>query len=734
MNQYRPSRREFLKSGAIVGGGLVIGFTLGGCDPAQMPPVDTISGSFLPNAFLQITPESEVIFYCPRDEMGQGITTGLATLIGEELGMDPADIHLRFAGVHADYNNPEMGLQATGGSTSMKAHYYQLRQVAANVREAMISAAAKDLGVKPEAVGIEDGEVVAAGKRHALGDFVATAAVTPVPEEAPLKDAASFRYIGKEMPRIDSVAKATGTAEFGMDIDIPGMFHAVISRGPVVGGQVVSYNEETVSKMPGVTDVVQIESGVAVVAEKFWQANQAAQALEVEWKLLAAPVNTAQIRADYQQALDGEDGVSTSGEGDIEAGFAGSAHLIENQYWTPFLAHAPMEPMNAVVRVNKEKGEADLWSGTQGPVGAQGLVARYAGLDPDKVRVHSTYLGGAFGRRGVLSHVVEATQVAVATGKTIKLVWTRPDDIKNGVYRPASLMKIKAGVDGDGRITAWQARRVGANITPDILRNTLPGVTHGIPEGVISWLADTSNSVFSNLLVDYSSIEGLFEDYDLPNREITHVTRNHSVPVSYWRSVGHSFTAFAKEMAIDELAEKAGLHPVELRVRNTKRNPRLKAVMEVARDRMNSMKVADGHQLGFAAHGSFGSHVAEVAEVSVANDKIRVHKVLCVVDCGIAVNPDIIRAQMEGAIMYGLTAALYGNLEIEQGEIRESNFHDYPILRMDEAPHVEVVIMESSADPTGVGEPGLPPIAPAVANAVYAATGRRLTSLPLKLA
>ena len=726
------SRRHFLRATGVAGGGLVVGFSLTGCGSAPWP-MKAIAGAFTPNAFLQITADNEIRFHCPRDEMGQGVTTGLTTLVAEELDVAPWRVQVELAGAHSAYTNPEFGVQTTGGSTSIKAHYLPLRQAGADVRAVLLQAAAEDLSVPIAQLATDDGHVVSNGKRLPYGQFAATAAGLAMPEDTPLKDAGEFRYIGKPFPRLDGLAKATGTAVYGIDVEVPGMHHAVVRRSPVAGATIETADSTKAAAMPGVTDVVPVASGIAVVAKKHWQAKSAADALELTWRQPPlAEVDTARIKADYAEAMANEEGDSAASQGDVEAAFAAARTVVENEYWAPYLAHAPMEPMSAVVRV--ENGAADVWTGSQGPSVAQGLTARYAGLDADQVRSHQTYLGGAFGRRATLTHVIEATQIAVATGKPIHLLWSREDDLKSGVYRPASLMKLKAGMNGDGQISAWSAKRVGGNIMPETLRNMLPGAFPGLAQGVIDWTVGMADGAFDGWMVDPMSVEGLHEDYDLPNHEVSHVTRDHGLPLTFWRSVGHSFTAFAKETMVDELAEQAGIEAVELRLRNTGNNPRLNNVIRIAGERMGDMRPAAGHALGFAAHGSFGSYVAEVAEVSVQDGAIRVHKVLCVVDCGRAINPDIVRAQMEGAVMYGLTAALHGNLELEDGEIRQSNFHDYPILRMDEAPAVEVAIVGGDEAPTGVGEPGLPPIAPAVANAVYRATGQRLRSLPLKLA
>ena len=680
---------------------------------------------------LQLSADNTLRFYCPRDEMGQGVTTGLATLIGEELDFDPARFVIEMGAPHPAYVNPLFGLQGTGGSTSMAAHFTQLRQIGADTRQLLLRAAAADLGVAMADLGTDDGEIVIAdGKRHPYGRFVATAMTLPDAAPSALKPSAEFVYIGKDLPRIDSLDKATGTTTFGIDIELDDLHYGVVRHAPVAGGTVRSIDAGRALAMPGVVDVVLVATGVGVVARKFWQAKKAESVLEVEWDLPdLADVDTERLRADYLAALD-EPGEAAEEEGDLAVGFQNTTH-VEADYWAPYLAHAPMEPMNAVVRI--EDGVADIWSGTQAIGIAQGIVARVAGIDKENVRAHNTYLGGGFGRRATLTHVVEATELAVATKKPVKVLWSREDDIRAGVFRPASLMRIRAGIAPGGAISAWQAKRSGGNILPETLRNALPGaLPTAIPDGFILWAADLADSVFGGWMVDTSSVEGLADDYDFPNRSLHHVTKDHGLPLTFWRSVGHSYTAFAKESMIDELAAAAGLDPVEVRLENTIGNPRLRNVIEIAAERMRTMRHAPDRALGFAAHRSFNSSVAEIAEVSVTNGAIRVHRVVCVIDWGLAVNPDVVRAQMEGGVMYGLTAALHGELDLKAGSVTQSNFHDYPILRMDEAPAVDVVIVASDGPPTGVGEPGVPPIAPAVANAVFNLTGERLRELPLK--
>lgn len=731
MNVAQLSRRQFLKGIGITGGGLVIGFSLTGCGGDPLPVIGD-KGDYVPNAFLQITPRNEFIFYCARDEMGQGVSTGLATLLGEELDVSPDRFDIRFPGVHPDYGHPAFGgVQSTGGSASIRGHFLPMRQTGANVRAQIVNAASMDLGVPVADIETEDGHILAGGNRYPYAQFIATAETLTVPEEAPLKVSRDFSYIGKESVRLDGVEKSTGTAVYGIDIDLPDMYYALVKRCPVYGGKVKRFDQSKAEEMPGVTEVVQVSSGIAVVAKTFWQAKQALAQLAVEWDLPElARLSTDQVKADYQQALDETSGNTTEEEGDLSLAFREDETVVESDYWTPYLAHAPLEPMNAIVRI--ENGEVDVWTGVQGPIFAQGHAARALDIDKDKVRVHNTQLGGGFGRRLAPSHVGEAAEIAAATGKTIKLTWTREDDIQHGVFRPASLMRIKASLNAGGIITGWKAKRVGGNILPDRMASALPGVLpSSIPDGMLNSLVSTADSVLTNWMVDTTSIEGLAGDYDFPNRQVEHVTVNHGLPLSFWRSVGHSYTAFAKECVIDELAHTAGVDAVEMRLENTRNNPRLNRVIEIAGDRMKSWQPTGS--LGFASHASFYSYAAQVADVSVDSNVIRVNKVLCVIDCGQVINPDIVRAQMEGAVVFGLTAALHGELSIENGAIKQSNFHDYPMLRMNESPDVEVIIVESIEDPTGVGEVGLPPVAPAVANAVFAATGRRLTSLPLKL-
>ena len=734
MKAVNVSRRRFLQTSAVTGGGLVVGFSLSGCSsaPAPFPMADAV-GAWTPNAFLQVLPDNTIRFYTARSEMGQGVTTGLATLVGEELDVDPLDMDIRLAGAHDDYVNPEFGMQGTGGSTSIRAHYMQLRQVGANTRAMILVAASQDLGVPVSSLSTENGHIVRGASRHPYADFITTAESLNIDTDATLKSPSQFKYIGQETRRVDAIAKATGSAQFGIDVDIPDLHYAVVVRAPVAGATVRSVEATVAQNMSGVTDVFEIGNGVAVVAKSFWQAKQAAAKVEVDWENVAlGQINTETLYADYAAALDAGDGVQRPDEGDVEEALSAAKTVREAEYWAPLLAHAPMEPMNATVRIDGDR--AEVWTGIQFPFAVPAIVSRVANIPADNVQFHQTYLGGGFGRRGTVSHLTEVAQIAVQSSKAVQLVWTREDDIQQGPFRPASLMRIKAGVDADGNLTAWDAMRAGANISPDSYRTLLPAAFPWMGDALAEGVAQLSEMYFEKFSTDKSSTEGLFEDYDHANTRVTHMTVDHDLPLTFWRSVGHSYTAFAKESMIDEMAEAAGMDEVAFRLQNTQNSPRLNNVIRVAGELMAKMNPSAGHHLGFAAHNSFHTDVAEIAEVSVENGQIRVHRVTCVLDCGQAVNPDIVRAQMEGGVVYGLTAALYGGLNLERGAIKESNFHDYPMLRMNESPEIKVVIIDSGTEPTGVGEPGLPPIAPAVANAVYKATGQRLRSLPLQLA
>lgn len=725
------SRRHFLRSSATLGGGLVVAVALPGCSFNGALPIESGEDSFTANAFLQISANNEIRFFCPSDEMGQGVRTGLATLVGEELDVHPATMTVESAGSHKAYINPEFGVQLTGGSNAVRVFWEPLRQVGADTRALILNAAAQDLGVPVDQLDTDNGAVLLGEQRYPYADFIATAATLPMPENSPLKASKDFRYIGTEFTRVDALAKSTGSARFGIDADIPGMVVAVVVRPPVAGARALSWDSAAVEGMTGIVAVVPISSGIAVVAENYWRANQGAKALQVEWQQTKlAAISSAQVKQDLRAALDANDDVVASEDGEIDTALT-VANVHSAEYFAPYLAHAPLEPVNATLRIDGDR--ADLWTGVQSVQAAQGLIERVTGLPRGNIRVHNLYLGGGFGRRGTLTHIVEVAEIALAVDQPVQLLWSREDDLQHGLYRPASLMRMQAAIDEQGHITGWQGRRAGANITGDTLANMLPAVFPAMPAAALNGLAGALDYLMANWSVDPSSVEGLHETYSFGSHRVSHCTVNHGLPVTFWRSVGHSYTAFAVESMMDELAEQAGLDPLEFRLRNTTDRPRMHALLKVAKDAYERMEVGAGRYLGVACHSSFFSDVVQIAEVSVEQGELRVHRVTCVADVGTAINPDIVRAQLEGAVMFGLTAALYGEITLDQGRVQQSNFHNYPILRMDAAPAVDVILANSGGDPTGIGEPGVPPIAPAVANALYRATGVRRRELPLKV-
>jgi CO/xanthine dehydrogenase Mo-binding subunit len=735
MSLQSPGRRDFLKLMGVAGGGLIVGASLTGCG-TELPGASE-QGALVANAFIQILPSGQVQVYIPANEMGQGVWTGLTTLVAEELKTPPEQIRVKHAGVHPDYTNPLLKIQATGGSTAIAGFYAPLRQAAANVRETLRLAAARQLKTGLDDIRLAEGKVQALGRDYSFGLFTGTAAQLPPVESAPLTANEDFQYIGKVDQRLDAIAKCTGTAAFGIDVEVPEMRKAVVKRCPVNGGKLKSHNGGTVESLPGVDAVVVLEHGIAVIAESYWQAKKAAESLQITWDLPElAQQSTEQILGAMHSAL----AKLESGEGDADevesrgdiGGLAAAEHQLSAQYSFPYLAHATMEPMNCAVRIEHDR--CDVWVGAQSNQLVRDCAARYSGLDRDNVHVHDCFLGGGFGRRSHLDFVAEAVQVARHSGLAVQVIWSREDDMRHDYFRPASVASIRAGFDGNGKISHWRARRAGGNILPYMMDDVVDVVTTGVlPLSVANWLSKRGYGVFDGWAADPSSVEGLFEDYDFPNLQVEHCTVDAGVRLGFWRSVGFSANTFAKEVFMDEIASQLAIDPVELRLRNLADNPRMAHVVRTAAKRAGWGEPTEpGRFQGFAAQQSFGSLVAQVVELSVDNGNIVLHKVVCAVDCGVAVNPDIVRAQMESGIIFGATAALYGRVDFQKGSAQQSNFHDYRLLRMNETPAMDIHIIESAEAPTGVGEPGVPPIAPAIATALYAATGVRYRSLPLQ--
>lgn len=726
MNDIRPideSRRQFLKLGA--------GLTLALYLPEAAAKAASASGAeaakvalLEPNAFVRIGADNLVTVIVKHLEMGQGVYTGLPTLVAEEL--DAAWSQIRVEGAPADaerYANTFWGkYQGTGGSNAVANSFEQLRRAGATARAMLVSAAAQKWNVPVEAINVRDGVVSTKGHKASFGELAVAAAELPVPEEVKLKNPKDFVLIGKQrLPRKDNRPKIDGSALYTQDVRLPGMLTAVVAHPPRFGAKLKAFDSAAALKIKGVTDVVMIPSGIAVVAETFWAAKKGRDVLRIEWDESAAfKLGSAEILAQYKQ-LATQPGASARNDGDADAALAKAAKTLEAAFEFPFLAHAAMEPLDCVIQMTHDS--AEVWNGEQFQTADQTAVAWRLAIHKKDVKINMLYAGGSFGRRANphSDYLLEATNVAIAiNGKApVKLIWTREDDMRAGYFRPAYYHTLQAGLDEKGQPIAWKHRIVGQSI--------VAGTT--FEAGMVK------NGV------DATSVEGAANlPYAIPNLAVDLHSPKLPVPVQWWRSVGSSHTAFSTEVFLDELAHAAGQDALTFRRSLLKDKPRHLAALELAAEKagwnkpLAAGKSGEKRGRGIAVHEAFHTWVAEVAEVTVKPDgSFKVDRVVCAVDCGIAVNPDVIRAQMEGGIGFGLSAALHGAITFRDGQVEQSNFHDYPILRIHEMPKVEVHIVASAEKPSGVGEPGVPPIAPAVANALFAATGQRLRTLPLRL-
>jgi|TARA_B100000315_G_scaffold183738_2_gene172686 CO/xanthine dehydrogenase Mo-binding subunit len=727
MSGIQITRRKFLVGGATAVGGLALGVSFTENKVAALPNVT--AGALQPNAWLQITPDNRIVFQLDKTEMGQGVISSMPAIIAEELEVDPRAMVVELAPVHGDFQDP---MQMTGGSSSIRTRWDVLRETGAKARTMLIEAAAARWGVPVDQCFARDGRIHLkdADRSASFGELADDAAKLPVPDEVSLKNPADYRYVGQPLRRLDSIAKSTGTAEFGLDVDVPHALTAVVLRNPHFGGPIDSFDAREAEQMPGVKNILQISSGIAVVADSYWHARKAAEKVTVEWNRgPLAGVSSDSIRRTWEEQAK-EEGKSVRSDGEGIEGLELASEVTTAVYEVPYLAHATMEPMNTTASVTPDGIE--VWSPNQGPQIVQALVADALDVPLDQVTVHTTLLGGGFGRRGIPDYAVDPVEISKAIGQPVKVVWSREDDMKHDYYRPATYNLLKAGLDDGGKVQTWTHRIVA----PSIMATLLPTMGVLAPQWMPDWLTDFLVSSAGSLMKtrDGSSHEGAGNHpYQIDNIEVDHVYFDPGIPLGFWRSVGHSQNAFVIESFIDELAYKAGEDPYAFRKRLLAGNDRLLTVLDLAAEKSGWGNVKDGLSQGIAIHESFGSVVAEVAEVSVKNNKIKVERVVCAVDCGLAVNPDIVKAQMESGIVFGLTAALKGEITIDEGAVVESNFHDYQMLRMNESPDIEVYIIPHDDKPTGVGEPGTPPIAPAVANAVYAATGQRIRRLPLRL-
>ncbi|MBI5442823.1 MAG: xanthine dehydrogenase family protein molybdopterin-binding subunit [Deltaproteobacteria bacterium] len=708
------SRRDFLRVGAVLGGGLIIGLRLGGAGRRAEAAGTSEGAPFAPNAFLRIGRDDSITIVVGKSEMGQGVFTSLPLLVAEELEADWKRVRVRAALVDLAYDHTAFGMQMTGGSSSVWSSFDQLRRAGATAREMLVAAAAETWKVSPGECRAEKGFVIHARSRRRLsfGQLADRAARRVPPKDVTLKDPKEFQLIGRPTKRLDSPEKVVGAATFGLDVRRAGLLTAVLARPPVFGARLKGFDGARAAAVPGVKAVVAVDTGVAVAATSFWAARLGRDALSVEWDPgPTTALSTAGLREQFF-ALAKDPGAVARHDGKAAEALASAAKRLEAVYEVPYLAHAAMEPLNCTVELTPDACE--IWTGTQFQTVDRGAAAQVAGLKPEQVQIHTTFLGGGFGRRAnpASDFVREAVQVAKAVAAPVKVVWTRDDDTRGGFYRPMSVSALAAGLDAEGRPVAWTHRIV----VPSILAGT-PFESSMVKDGI-----------------DETSVEGAADlPYAVPHVLVDLHSPRPGIPVLWWRSVGHSFTAFAVEGFLDELAHAAGRDPFEYRRSLLAGHPRHRAVLELVADRAGWGKpLGEGRAMGIAVHESFKSFVAQVAEVSVEpKGKVRVHRVVCAVDCGTVVNPLTVEAQMQGAVAFGLTATLYGAITFKEGRVEQSNFHDYRMLRLPEMPRVEVHLVPSREPPGGVGEPGVPPIAPAVANAVFAATGARLRRLPM---
>ncbi|HEY8508010.1 MAG TPA: xanthine dehydrogenase family protein molybdopterin-binding subunit [Steroidobacteraceae bacterium] len=703
-------RRDFLKHSAAATGGLIIAMHLPGCGRSDKG-VSQASGPVQANAWLRIDPDSTITFICDRVEMGQGVYTALPMLLAEELGVELTDIRVEFAPPGEVYVNKLLGAQLTGGSTSVRDAWEKLRLAGAQARAMLFAAAADEWGTSTAGMRVENKAVVSPrGKRLTFGELAAAAARKPVPEKVQLTPPDKWRIIGTNAKRLDTPMKVDGSAQFGIDVRLPDMLYAALAQPPALGGKVRSFNADSVKSMPGVRAVVETSTGVAVVADSWWQARKARDALKISWDPgPGSSVSDATILRGLQRASS-EPGRVARKDGDPDAVIAAASReggrVLQAEYQLPLLAHATLEPQNATADVKADS--CDLYVPTQIPGVAQAVAAKAAGLDVSKVRVHQTFLGGGFGRRIETDFIPAAVEASKAVGKPVKVVWTREDDMTHDAYRPPALDTVTAALDKDGRLTAWKLHLVGPSITARLF----PSVVEKDIDPFVIEAATNYPYAVPNVMVDYTQ------------HEI-------GIDVGYWRSVSHALNCFVVESFMDEIAHVVRRDPVEFRMGLLEQQPRYREVLRLATREARYGYPRKGRHHGVALMEGYGTYMAQVAEISIENGKVKVHRVVCALDCGRVVNPDIVMAQVESSIVFGLTAALWGEINVQGGRVQQTNFDKYRLLRMNEMPEIDTFIVDSTEEPGGIGEPATALIAPAVCNAIYMATGRRLRSLPI---
>ncbi len=705
MTQTNTSRRSFLKTSAAVTGGLMLGFNL----PATQGEAMAAGTVHTPNAWVHIADNNVITLLSARSEMGQGVYTSMPMLIAEELNVDISQIKVAAAPPDAVYVNALLGAQITGGSTSVRDGWLKLRVAGAQVREMLITAAAARWAVDRDLVRADKGMVYGPkGLKSTYGELAEAAARMPVPEKPPMKDPKDFKIVGKRTKRVDTPAKVNGTAEFGIDVKLPGMVYASLAQCPVIGGKVKSFDGAKAKASAGVIDVVQISDGVAVVASSWWQAKKARDLLSIQWDEGAgASLSDSSVIDGTRQALKtGKVLEITKPQGDVAAALKGAAKVLEAEYVIPMQAHAPLEPMNFTAHVQGNK--ALLIGPTQFQQGAQGAVAGALGLKPEDVTLQTTFLGGGFGRRLELDFIVQAAEISKAVNKPVKLLWTREDDMTHDYYRPVGVNQLKAGLDASGKPVAMHFKVASQSVTQRAF---------GLPK-------DT---------MDPFMAEAAVTGYNIANTQHDLVIHDTGIRVGYWRAVSHNMNAFANESFMDELAKAAGKDPYEYRMSLLAGKPRFANVLKLAADKSGWGKpLAKGRALGIALMEGYDTYMAQVAEVSLNDSgEVQVHRVTVAADMGHMVNPDTVEAQLQSSIIFGMGAALKHQITMANGRVQETNYHNFQPVRMNEAPKIDIVLVKSTEKPGGIGEPATAVVAPAIANAVAKLTGKRVRRLPI---
>jgi isoquinoline 1-oxidoreductase beta subunit len=696
------------------------------------------SGEFQPNAWLRILPDDTVIFTLDRVEMGQGTMTSHAALVCEELEVAPTKLTIEHAAASRSYDNPDkqIRIQITGGSTSTRTSWQPLREAGAVAREMLRAGAAAGWNVPVAECVARNGTIEhpRSGRRATYGQLVAHAAAQDVPKRVKLKQPSEWKLVGKSIDRLDAKPKVDGSGVYGIDVQLPGLLTAVIVRPPVRGGRPVRIDDRKTRTRRGVIDVVHIEAGIAVIGEGYWEARTGADLLDVQWdEGHAATIDSAKLFASYDKLATTKGQQTTRDDGDAYRATTNNA--IEATYRLPYLAHATMEPQNATAWIRN--GRCEVWAPTQTPGIAQWRVAEAIGFDIADVAIHTTMIGGGFGRRGLVDYAVEAARVAQRTGKPIKVVWSREDDQQNDWYRPMGVSRLRGTVES-GTITGWLHRIVAQSIVADeggdFVGALVPSAT---PRALRRSVSSGSPRMFARgTITDMTSVEGAAElPYAIENLRVEYTPVETGIPVGFWRSVGHSLNAFVTECFFDELAHAANADPYELRRTLLAKRPRHKGVLDLAAQKAGwGSPLPAGVGRGIAVHESFDSFCAIVIEASVERARVRVHRAVVALDCGRVVNPGLVAAQAESAVIFGLSAALKQQVTFKQGRVQQTNFDTYRSLRMFESPVIETYTVASDEPPSGVGEPGVPPVAPALCNAIFAATGKRIRSLPIEAA